>query len=394
MRKPELIAPMIKILNEVMPQVLKDAYNVNWGQSLARELGKSLSKYENATASDKYDDLEIQAGRYLYDLMHAVVDDGHHSQESVSEFANLIERVNDPKIKQALLRIATYEFGGAAYTNLSELEKKLLTNLAVGPQSTIHDKIYTMQSLYDTRIMESALTQMRKDLQSAFDGKYPDMEKINAVKNSAKELLNVDNSYAKAGYDTKIKEEFLDEKAIFAKYDRHNDKLGQPEYMLQDVIPGTEKDIKYDFSDVEKLDLQYSDLSKKDIKHDFSGAEKLDLQYSDLNKAETQKQSEPQQATIIEMQQEQQIADLKKQIADMQKQMDDLRKENDNLQRKNQESITKVEKFQHVSEELQQELNAKNKENKELQTEKDQLNNMGKGELFKRFLFGNGKGNE
>lgn len=367
MQKPELVAPMVKILNEVMPQVLKNAHNVNWGQSLYREVSKELSKYTDAKTSDRYDDLEIQTGRYLYDLMQAVVDNGHDSQESVSEFANLIERVNDPKTKHALLRIATKDFSDGFWAKLSELEKKLLTSRATGPYATLEDKLSVTRSLYDPKIVKSVLVLLDKEMNDAFAGKYPDTSKIDQVKKLASDLRDACNdsyrySPEKDSYLNEIKgeiKEFLDEKAIYAKYDRHNDKLGQPEYIVQDVIPGTEKYINYDDGRPEQ--------------------------------PEPQKQPEPQQATIVELQQEQQIADLKKQIADMQKQMDDLRKENDNLQRKNQESITKVEKFQHVSEELQQELNAKNKENKELQTEKDQLNNMGKGELFKRFLFGKEK---
>ena len=303
MASPSVTVAMVRILADVMhsipEEVYEDAYKLN------SEIGSKLYKY-NATT-----DLDKQAADYLYTLRSNVFDDGHHSLESVSEFMGLMEKMTDPKIKHALLRIAAYDFGnGADGRPVSEFGAKLLVNLAVGPYSTIDDKISCIRSVYDPKVMESALTLMRKDLQSAFNGKYPDINKINFVRSKAADLLDAcedqfhfyyADDYAKAGYHTKIKEEFLDEKAIYAKYDRHNDRLGQPEYMIQDVIPGTEKDIKYDDGHPEQQ--------------------------------EPQKQPESPQVSIIEVQQQQQIEDLNKQIQDMQKQIYDLRKENSDLRK-------------------------------------------------------------
>lgn len=357
MASPEITRAMVKVLNDMMHSIPQKDYES--GYHLNADIANNISHYHNVVAKS---DVERQAVEYLNTLRSNVFNEGHQSPQSVSEFMGLIEQLNDEQMKHALLRVATYDFDSGE-ERLSELEKKLLINRAVGPYSTFDDKVACIRCLYDTNIMESALNIIRKQLQDAFNGKYPDISKIASAQDKAKKLLNAcayTKEFIKTGYVEKIKEEFLDEKAIYAKYDRHNDKLDQPEYMIQDVIPGTEKDIIYD----------------------------------DGRPEQPAPQPEPQQVTIIDLQQEQQkqkIADLQKQIADMQKQINALRKENDDLLHKNQEIATKFERFQQVSEELQQELNAKNKENKELKTEKDQLSNMGKGELFKRFLFGNDK---
>jgi len=356
---PELRPIMIRVLQKVMKHITYD------------ERVSSISPVSNLFTyfDTTNDEQEKQAARALWNLIDEVRRFGHNSEESVSEFMDIVNELNDPKMQFPLLKIAVESFDDGQKKYLKEWEEKLLTELGHSPYASFTDKVSVMQSLFDDDIMESILADIRENARKAFaePNEYKREQQLKwAVKDLARSLRdNVlsNNRFAKqysALHAEDIKE-LMNYDSLYEKYGKNNDKISEQSEIVQEVIPGTEK---------------YAETS-----------------HVNSEQPEPQKQPEPQQATIIELQQEQEIANLKKQIAELTKQNKELAQKNQNLEEINAKNIDKVKQFQQVSEGLQHDLEQKSKENQQLKEQNDSITAKKQSGLFQR-LFNAKKDNE
>lgn len=233
-------------------------------------------------------------------------------EDRLSELMNLISKIDDDYLRYVLYtgmmrRVFFNEIhtGGSMRGGLldsvlnSTLFVSLCKHAATSKYSTFDDKYICMHFIHEPRIMDSALAMLRKEIPSVFaKGEFPDVKKLDYILSEAKSLkqiagfgkqadkmTEIEALYQKDGYIEKIDKEFNRETILNSHIHSHN----LPEYMIQDVIPGTEQDINYDES--EKVST------------------------------ETPKEPEPAQATIVELEQENKIGELEKNLSEKNRQL-------------------------------------------------------------------------
>lgn len=265
--------------------------------------------------------------RELYRGWHDPYSKGDIEEDSLLELMNLISKIDDDYLRYVIYAgmmhdVFQSDFYGPVRGYLlksvlkSDLALSLFKHAATSKYSTLYDKWICMHFIHEPRIMDSALAMLRKEIPSVFaKGEFPDMKKLDYILSQAKklkeiagfgkkddkmtaieEIKEIEALYQKDGYIEKIDKEFNRETILNSHIHSHN----LPEYMIQDVIPGTEQDINYDESEK---------VSK-----------------------ETPKEPEPAQATIVELEQENKIDELMKQIADLKKQLGESAERQEQLQ--------------------------------------------------------------
>ncbi len=335
---------------------------------------KSPDPYGNGLSSNRVDEVDRELGdMYQNCFVNRTVNDA-----KLSQFLQYINKIDDEKSRYVLycgiMRHIYYHLRIRKSSSL--VIPYLYTYAATTRYSTFYDKLICINSLYDPRIMESALAMLRKRIEIMFTKSVKgllDIGELRSIVRDAdilKEIVTIPENgkvdevtelYNKDGYKEKIEKEFNKE-AILAKFNNEYPQTrGLPEWMVQGVIPGTEKDINYE---------------------------------EQSEQVETPKQPEPIQSTLIELQQEEQIADLKKRLNEQSKQYEKTSQEQARgLQEKEAElkkMKSKVEQFSDASDYLQQKLDeqiqktdeAEQKANK-LQEELNKIMNMGMFEFMK-----------
>ena len=273
--------------------------------------------YDNLLNAWANDTLNINVHKSNRELTNKLVD--MSSAGELAQYANILYRLDDRSRYIAFKMMLRNIRPSGVFSAYSEADKTALqmTEIVASSQySTLDDKITAIDSgLSDDYFAESAIAMLREQLKPVLEQPFVDMKKLNKIENDAEKLADAcADSEALNKYTKEIETEFNHD-ALMSKHPLIY-RQSLPEEMIQMTIPGT--------------------------KHSYNVPKPQEIN--------EETKPEPEQATLLELELQQQVSELQQQTKELEEQRDSDSKHYtetiDNLNKKIEDQKNQIKRMQ------------------------------------------------